>query len=104
MDSEGNTGKAQRYNLRDKSQIKKPARYMASAMFIDSRNPDLFQEAIASDDAKHWKEAMDDEMSSLIENKTWELVNLPPGRRVIINRWVLRVKTNPDRSVDRYKA
>ena len=53
LDSENNTGKAQRHNLRDKSQIKKPARYMASAIFVDSRNPNSFQEAIASDDAKH---------------------------------------------------
>ena len=30
-----------------------------------------------------WKAAMDEEMSSLQKNTTWELVSLPPGRKLV---------------------
>ena len=31
---------------------------------------------------------METEMTSLTDNGTWELVDLPPGRKAIKNRWV----------------
>jgi hypothetical protein len=34
----------------------------------------------------------------------WKLVDLPPGKKLISNRWVLRVKTKADGSIDRFKA
>src|SRR6266516_3232686 len=45
-----------------------------------------------------------DEIQSLIENGTFELVQLPPGRKAIGSRWVFRVKRNADGSIERYKA
>jgi hypothetical protein len=47
---------------------------------------------------------MDSEIASLDENQTWSLVKLPAGRKAIQNKWVYKVKTNPDGSVDKYKA
>ena len=38
-------------------------------------------------------------MKSLISNKTWKLVDLPPGYK-----WVLRKKLKPDGSIDKFKA
>jgi len=43
-------------------------------------------------------------MKSLYENNTWELVDKPDDRMVIDNRWVYRVKTNLDGTVDKFKA
>ena len=40
--------------------------------------PSTIQEAKSSD-APEWKVATDAEYNSLIENKTWQLVELPPG-------------------------
>ena len=51
-----------------------------------------------------WKEAVNDEMESLISNKTWKLVDLPPGCKTIGCKWVLRKKLKPDGSIDKYKA
>lgn len=48
--------------------------------------------ALASNDSITWKEAMDDEYDSLIENRTWELVNLPLNRNLVDNKWVYKMK------------
>ena len=47
---------------------------------------------------------MDSEYNSLMENKTWELVELPPGRSAIGSKWVFKVKYKNDGRVERFKA
>jgi len=47
--------------------------------------------------------AADDEYQSLLNNDTWELVDLPPGKNVIGCKWVLKLK-NADGSISRYNA
>ncbi|GJZ37776.1 zinc finger, CCHC-type containing protein [Tanacetum coccineum] len=42
-------------------------------------DPKTFDEAIKSQDVAFWKEAIIDEMDSIIGNNTWVLANLPPG-------------------------
>jgi hypothetical protein len=44
------------------------------------------------------------EMQAHFENGTWELVQLPAGRKAIGSKWVFKIKRNADGSVDRYKA
>lgn len=44
------------------------------------------------------------EMKSLQDNQTWELVELPEGRSVIGSKWVYKIKTKADGSIERYKA
>ena len=46
-------------------------------------NPNSFKEAMDSQDAPFWKEAVQDEMDSILKNNTWILVDLPPGCRPI---------------------
>jgi len=53
---------------------------------------------------KEWLEAMQDEMKSLLENHTFDLVKLPKGKRALKNRWVYRVKQEESCSRPRYKA
>lgn len=48
--------------------------------------------------------AMDEEMGSLRENDTWELVKCPEDKRIINNKWVFRVKTKSNSDLERYKA
>ena len=45
-----------------------------------------------------------DEMTSLHENNTFELVKLPKGKRALKNKWVYKVKTEEHTSRPRYKA
>ena len=54
--------------------------------------PTDFTEASRSKEAKNWHEAMDDEMLSLKKNKTWDLVELPKGRKAIGCKWVYAKK------------
>ncbi|KAA0058198.1 pentatricopeptide repeat-containing protein [Cucumis melo var. makuwa] len=43
-------------------------------------------------------------MDSLESNRTWHLVDLPPGCKAIDCKWVLRKKLKSDGSVDKYKT
>ena len=47
---------------------------------------------------------INDELSSLLKNHTWDLVPLPPGRHSIKNKWIFKVKAKPNGSIDRFKA
>ena len=39
---------------------------------------------------------MNDEFNSLLKNGTWELVDLPNGRKAIENKWVYRIKRDKE--------
>ncbi|KMQ90788.1 cysteine-rich rlk receptor-like protein kinase 8 protein [Lasius niger] len=52
----------------------------------------------------HSKRAMSDEMDSLAENKTWELVRLPLNRKAIKSKWVFKTKRDANGTVLRHKA
>jgi hypothetical protein len=47
---------------------------------------------------------MDDELSALHKTDNWDLVLLPPCKSVVGYRWVYKIKTNSDGSIERYKA
>lgn len=51
-----------------------------------------------------WRKAMIEEMESIEENKTWMLVDLPPGRRAIGLKWVFKVKRDKHGAVAKHKA
>ena len=46
---------------------------------------------------------MKDEMDSLLGNLTWELTELPVGKKALHNKWVYRIKNEHDGS-KRYNA
>jgi hypothetical protein len=55
-------------------------------------------------DADKWYEAGMAEMQAHFENGTWQLVQLPAGRKAIGSKWVFKIKRNADGSVERFKA
>ncbi|KAH9650374.1 protein kinase domain-containing protein [Citrus sinensis] len=63
--------------------------------------PNSVQEALK--DPK-WKATMNDEMRSLQKNQTWELVDLPQGKKPVGCRWIYTIKYKADGSIERYKA
>nr|GEW34573.1 retrotransposon protein, putative, Ty1-copia subclass [Tanacetum cinerariifolium] len=48
----------------------------------DTHEPITFHEAINSSEKDEWVRAMEEEMSSLKKNHTWELVDQPPGQKL----------------------
>jgi hypothetical protein len=74
------------------------------AFLTSGSEPRTYKEAMNRDDAGLWHEASEQEYKSLLEHGTWELCELPPGRKPVGSRWVYRIKTNSDGSVERYKA
>ena len=50
------------------------------------------------------REACNTEISTLIANGTWELVELPQDAKVVQSGWVFKVKLNPDNIVERYRS
>jgi len=63
--------------------------------------PKNLSEALSSE---NWKEAMRVEMNALEKNHTWNLVELPKGKKPVGCRWVFTVKYKSDGSLERYKA
>jgi len=76
----------------------------AEAFVHKADNPVSYQDVLKSKIYEEWKKAMDEKIVSLHENKTWKLTDLPKRAKPLPCRWVFKVKTNPDGSVDKYKA
>ncbi|GJZ81343.1 putative RNA-directed DNA polymerase [Tanacetum coccineum] len=73
-------------------------------LLTDGGEPECYAEAMEDEHKKEWFEAMQDEMNSLHENNTFELVKLPKGKRALKNKWVYKLKTEEHTSRPRYKA
>jgi hypothetical protein len=67
-------------------------------------DPSTYSEAMASRDAAFWREAVNDEMDSILSNNTWVLVDLPPGSNTIGCKWVFRRKYRTDGTIQTFKA
>ncbi|CAI7924023.1 unnamed protein product, partial [Closterium sp. NIES-54] len=66
--------------------------------------PATLKKALESSDAKEWKKAMESELKSNEENDTWELVELPKGRKAITSKWLFKIKSDADGKIERYKS
>ncbi|WKA08531.1 hypothetical protein VitviT2T_026247 [Vitis vinifera] len=64
---------------------------------------ECYDEALQDENSSKWELAMKDEMDSLLGNQTWELTELPVGKKALHNKWVYRIKNEHDGS-KRYKA
>ena len=47
---------------------------------------------------------MKEELNALYKNHTWDLVTLPPGKFVVSCKWVYKIKTFFDGSIEQYKT
>ncbi|KAL0287616.1 UNVERIFIED_CONTAM: Retrovirus-related Pol polyprotein from transposon TNT 1-94 [Sesamum calycinum] len=79
--------------------------YYCDGMFkLLEGDPKTFTEAMTSRDAVFWKEAVNDEMDSLLANNPCVLTDLPPGSKAIGCKWVFRRKYNTNGSIQTFKA
>ena len=87
-----------------------PARYVEECHITNNLTadnidePSNVHEAITGEYSSEWKNAMESEYNSLLENNTWDLVPPPENKNVIGSKWVYKVKRNADGSIERFKA
>jgi transposase InsO family protein len=72
--------------------------------FMLEDEPQSFKEAMSMPEAPLWKEAVNSEIESILQNHTWELVDLPPGCKPLGYKWIFKRKMKADGSIDKYKA
>ncbi|KAK4382271.1 Retrovirus-related Pol polyprotein from transposon TNT 1-94 [Sesamum angolense] len=77
--------------------------HLVSAFFVD-KDPKTYIEAVTSVDSIFWKEAIKNELDLIMENHTWDLVDLPRGSKPIKCKWIFKKKIRPDGSIDKFKA
>jgi hypothetical protein len=66
--------------------------------------PPTFKQAMNGAQSDSWREAATLEYNTLVENGTWEIVDLPEGQKLIGCGWVFREKHNQDGSIECFKA
>ncbi|CAI7803621.1 unnamed protein product [Closterium sp. NIES-53] len=64
------------------------------------------QQALGGEHKEKWREAMDKELKALEERNTWKVVPIGVARNktVLTGKWVFRVKTKADGTIDKFKA
>ncbi|KAJ9545599.1 hypothetical protein OSB04_025306 [Centaurea solstitialis] len=75
--------------------------YHCYATLLSNHEPTSYKEASSS---SHWQGAMQEELQALTKAQTWDYVPLSLGKRPIGSKWVFKMKTKSDGSIDRYKA
>ncbi|KAK1678286.1 hypothetical protein QYE76_039134 [Lolium multiflorum] len=73
-------------------------------VYLVDDTPTSIAEAYASPDADDWKEAVYNEMDSILSNGTWELSERPHGCKPVGCKWVFKKKLRPDGTIEKYKA
>ncbi|CAI7934325.1 unnamed protein product [Closterium sp. NIES-54] len=66
--------------------------------------PKTLAEVLSGPNAEKWKQSVKEEYDSLLENETWELCELPPGKKAITSKLIFRHKYGPDGELTRYKS
>ncbi|KAL6982051.1 hypothetical protein U1Q18_052698 [Sarracenia purpurea var. burkii] len=72
--------------------------------YLVENEPRTYQEAVSCPEAPLWKEAIKSEIDSILQNHTWELVDLPQGSKPLGYKWIFKRKMKADGSIDKYKA
>lgn len=77
-----------------------PERYGINAI-VEPKN---LSEALSNPDREKWIKAMNDEIDSMHNNKTWIVCDLPKDRKAVGCKWLFKIKTDEKGNIDRYKA
>lgn len=90
---------------RSRRTVRIPERYNDYELnFVEAETPNTYEEAMNSESKECWKVAIEEELTALTKNDTWEIANPPPGKKAIDAKWVFKLKRSPDGENHRYKA
>jgi hypothetical protein len=73
-------------------------------MLADHDEPATYTEAMEGPEFEKWLEALKSKIRSMYDNQVWTLVYIPSDRKAIVNKWILKKKTDADGNVTVYKA
>ena len=79
----------------------KNPKYANVAVVEEEKEPTSFEEASQK---AEWRKAIEEEIKALAENQTWDLVPKPKDVKPISCKWVYKIKTRLDGSIERYEA
>jgi hypothetical protein len=66
----------------------------AAAVCAMAATPQNFKQAKASHESGEWDKAIEQELTAMIDNQVYELVDLPKSRKTVKSRWVFTKKSN----------
>lgn len=81
------------HGLRRSMRVRRvPQRLRDYVLLTDEGESLTYKEAQSCHKQKLWELAMQEELKSLHQNDTWDLVPLPKGKKAIPNKWVYKIK------------
>ena len=78
-----------------------PNSFSLFALFSPICDPITFEEVVKEE---VWAQAMDEEIECIEKNQTWELVDVPKDKDVIIVKWIYKTKKDADGNVQKHKV
>ncbi|KAG5881344.1 hypothetical protein JTB14_020594 [Gonioctena quinquepunctata] len=72
---------------------------MSGDVDVDPANVD---EALSGPEKEQWRQAMEEEYQSFMDNEAWEITEVPDGANVVDCKWVYKKKKNIDGSVSKF--
>ena len=73
-------------------------------LHVLSERAETNNQAISSSEKQNWLQSMQEELKSLSDTNTLTLVERPKDKNVIPGKWVCKVKTKANGSLENYKA
>ncbi|CAL1383720.1 unnamed protein product [Linum trigynum] len=84
----------------DFSQLSQQHKHFSLAV-TNLQDPLSYHEAVKEE---CWRQAMREEKTALEINNTWDVVDAPPGKKLVGSKWVYKTKLLDDGSIERRKA
>ena len=78
--------------------------HVAESLTAENEEPRCVEEALRGKHSDKWKQALEAEYNSLLDNETWELVPPPENSNIVGSKWVLKLKRDADGNIHRHKA
>ena len=75
--------------------------YDCLSTVLNLYEPQSYQEASAD---PQWQQAMQEELLALEKTHTWDLVDPPSNKTLVGCKWIYKIKTHSDGTIERYKA
>jgi len=77
-----------------------PIHFGRNAEEIPDEDPTTYRQAINSSLRDQWTSAINDQITALRKNNTFEVVDKPIGQNIIDSKWVFKTKKNADGTLE----